>query len=197
MEYKAVIWDLDGTLYDKSRIALYLVLNQLPKGKLFMLGRERSMRKRMKGMEFGTEKAFYDTFFGMGISRKWYFEDYLPSMVKIIRKHYMVFPWVEELFRDLRSRGVKQAVLSDYGFVKEKLEAIGFEPSWADMLADAPSYGCLKPSPRPFLAIADALGVKPSECLVIGDRPDTDGEGAAAAGMDFVHLADIKTVPKI
>jgi HAD superfamily hydrolase (TIGR01450 family) len=44
-----------------------------------------------------------------------------------------------------------------------------------------------KPSPSAFRVAMDTAGVKnPKECLVIGDRLDTDIEGAKHAGMDSV-----------
>jgi HAD superfamily hydrolase (TIGR01509 family) len=43
----------------------------------------------------------------------------------------------------------------------------------------------LKPAPGGYLKAAHKLGVRPEACLVIGDRPDTDGVAAAAAGMRF------------
>jgi FMN phosphatase YigB (HAD superfamily) len=36
--------------------------------------------------------------------------------------------------------------------------------------------------------VAEALQVAPSEILMVGDRLDTDGAGAQATGMQFVHL---------
>jgi HAD superfamily hydrolase (TIGR01509 family) len=43
----------------------------------------------------------------------------------------------------------------------------------------------LKPHPEGYLLAAQALSVDPSRCLVIGDRPDADGEAARAAQMAF------------
>ena len=43
----------------------------------------------------------------------------------------------------------------------------------------------LKPHPGGMLKAADALGVAPRDCLVIGDREDADGVAAQAAGMAF------------
>ena len=48
---------------------------------------------------------------------------------------------------------------------------------------DGPSR--LKPAPDGFLLAAERLGVEPRNCLVLGDRPDADGEAARRAGMDF------------
>ena len=192
---KAVIFDLDGTLYARTGLVPRLIFKELMRGRLGMLGRERKLRNALRGKAFPTEDAFYEAFFGGGISRDWYFGVYMPDTVSLLRKHYTLRPWVKDLVAHLRSRGVKVAVLSDYGFVNEKLEAIGFDPSWADLVVDAPSAGGLKPCKAPFLYIADALGVQPSDCVVVGDRPDTDGAGSILSGMDFRLVGKDNTPP--
>ncbi len=40
-----------------------------------------------------------------------------------------------------------------------------------------------KPSPLPFLVVADRLQISPRKCVVIGDKPFTDIEGGRRAGM--------------
>ena len=186
---KAIIFDLDGTLYDKSCLARRLVWNQLRRGRLALLKREREVRKELRGKHFESEEAFYDAFFARfnrpELARNWYFEEYMPDMVAILRKHYRIAPWVEATMLELRTHGQKVAIFSDYGCVREKLEAIGFNLSWADYLFDAPSLGGLKPCVESFERIAHILQLQPKECLMVGDREDTDGEGARSVGMDF------------
>jgi beta-phosphoglucomutase-like phosphatase (HAD superfamily) len=41
------------------------------------------------------------------------------------------------------------------------------------------------------LLAAQSLGVSAEQCLVIGDRDDTDGQAAKAAGMEFLHVRRI------
>ncbi|MBP5451451.1 MAG: HAD-IA family hydrolase, partial [Treponema sp.] len=51
-------------------------------------------------------------------------------------------------------------------------------------------FGISKPAKRAFNQIADTLGVPAENCLVVGDRLDTDGEGARNSGMKFVQVSD-------
>lgn len=193
---KAVIFDLDGTLYARTGLIPRLIFTELFRGRLGMLGRERKIRNNLRGKAFSSEEEFYDAFFSGGVSRDWYFGTYMPDTVRLLKKHYHIRPWVKSVMESLRSRGIKVAVLSDYGFVNEKLQAIGFDLSWADLIVDAPSVGGLKPCKTPFLYIANKLGVQPSECVVVGDRSDTDGAGSVLAGMDF-RLIEDDTEPKL
>lgn len=188
---KAAIFDLDGTLYDKSRLPFRLVCSQLLKGKLSYLKKERTVRKQLKGLYFNNSEQFESVFFdkfGMKNAKEWFYGDYLPDMVHILRRHYTCDEETVSLMRDYHDKGVKTAVFSDYGFVEEKLQALGFDMTIADYLFDAPSLGGLKPCRESFLKICETLGVRPEECIMYGDREDTDGDGARAANMRFVKI---------
>ena len=197
--YKAAIFDLDGTLYNKSGLAMRLVLSQLRKGRLGMLKREREVRKELRGRHFVCEDDFYNNFFARfakpEFARRWYFENYMPDMVAILRKHYRIAGWVASCMAELRAAGCKTAVFSDYGFVREKLEAVGFDLSWADFLFEAPALGGLKPCPESFEKICQIMDVQPADCLMIGDREDTDGAGARSVGMAFAHVKNAARPP--
>jgi FMN phosphatase YigB (HAD superfamily) len=115
-------------------------------------------------------------------------------MVRVLKRHYTLRPGVRELFRFLeggdRAGPAGIAIYSDYPCLRERLGALGFGPGPRVRLYGPESFGAQKPAPGPFRAIAGELGVSPGETLVIGDREDTDGAGALAAGMNFLRLDD-------
>ena len=108
-------------------------------------------------------------------------------MIKVLKKHYKLRPWVSELLPALKEKGIKVAVYSDYGCIDERLATLGFQKEWADVVADAPKMGGLKPCKESLLAVCRQLGVDPSETLRVGDKDETDGESARRCGMRF-HL---------
>lgn len=190
---KAVIFDLDGTLYLKPGLPLRLICADLPH--MFVLGNERKARAELKGRWFGTPEAYYEALFiriaelsrcTPEAAQYWYEKGYMPTMQRLLRRHYRLQPWVPMVLHELRRRGIKTAVYSDYGCVSERLEALGFDTRWVDFIADAPSLGGLKPCKESAMKICEKLGVKPEETLLIGDRDDTDGESARRCGMRFV-----------
>lgn len=89
-------------------------------------------------------------------------------------------PGVVALMTWLKERGVHQVAFSDYR-PSTKLSALGLELYFESVYAGE-DIGFLKPAPEPFHIIAEAHGIDVSELLHIGDRTDTDGAGADAAG---------------
>ena len=77
------------------------------------------------------------------------------------------------------------AVYSDYGCVREKLEALHIDASQFEVLVDAPSLGLLKPSAKAAQRVLEMLNAKPETTLFVGDRDEKDGESARAVGAKF------------
>jgi FMN phosphatase YigB (HAD superfamily) len=94
------------------------------------------------------------------------------------------------LLARLRQNGAKLAVVSDYGYVRERLAALSIPLDAFDELCSSEDYGVLKPSPRPLTALAEEWGLDPKHMVMIGDREDLDQASALAAGMDFLGITD-------
>ena len=189
---KLIVFDLDGTLYNKRGLSLRMVLHA-PLD-IRKMQAERATRASMKGMWLGDEKHFYETFFQRMAARmhcsataaeQWYNHRYMPLMVKMIGKYQPLNEWVLPFIHDCQHTGIKLVLLSDYGFAKEKLQALGLSPTLFDLVISAPELGGLKPAPELMRIITERMGVAPQECLVIGDRDDTDGEMARRTDAQF------------
>jgi FMN phosphatase YigB (HAD superfamily) len=194
-----VIFDFDGTLYDKKGFAFRLVIRNLSMA--FVVLAERMVRKKLKGKDFGSAEDYYDYFFtemtrknkifSAKYYRKWYFERYLPSFCEILTKHYNADKRVVNVFDYLRKNNIEIAINSDYPFIGERMQAIGLDDKQTSGLHyfSSEDYGALKPATRPFLEILNEFNCAPSNCLVIGDRADTEGECAKKTGMNFIQIS--------
>lgn len=189
---KLIVFDLDGTLYNKRGLSLRMVLHAPLE--IRKMQAERATRASMKGMWLRDEKHFHDTYFQRMAARmhcsatdaeQWYNQRYMPLMVKMIGKYQPLNEWVLPFIHDCQHTGIKLVLLSDYGFAKEKLQALGLSPTLFDWVISAPELGGLKPAPELMRIITERMGVAPQECLVIGDRDDTDGEMARRTGAQF------------
>ena len=89
----------------------------------------------------------------------------------------------------IRNRGLATALISDCTH-----ELPAFLPSLpVSPLLDVKIYsvrlGVCKPDPQIYLAACDGLGVRPEECLYVGDGGSHELTGAAAVGMTPIRLA--------
>lgn len=98
-----------------------------------------------------------------------------------------VLPAAAALLQALSARRIPLALVSDYPGLT-KLDGLGID---MPVVISCRALGALKPLPDGLLAAASQLGVPASQLLHVGDRWDTDGRAAAAAGCQFRHIDDI------
>ena len=92
------------------------------------------------------------------------------------------------LIAALDEAGIPRALVSDYPGL-DKLEGMGL--AGFPVVVSCRTLGALKPLPDGLYAAASQLGVPVSQLLHVGDRWDTDGAAAAAAGCLFRHIDQI------
>lgn len=119
-------------------------------------------------------------------------------------------PGATEALAALRSRGLKLGVVTNQSGVGRDLitpaeveevkdrivELLGRFDSWQICL-HSPDEGCecRKPAPGMILKAAADLGVRPEQCVVIGDI-GTDVAAARAAGAGHILVPTIRTLPE-
>ena len=155
---------------------------------------ERKTRKHLRGQWMQNEAAFYQTYFQtMSLFcsktpeelRVWYFERYMPLMIQVIRRNYKAVEWISQFMEACRIQNIKMVVLSDYGHVAEKLNALNLDTNLFDWIISAPELGGLKPAPQLLEKVRKQMDIDADQCLIIGDRNDTDGELAKIGGTKF------------
>ena len=92
---------------------------------------------------------------------------------------------VRDLLRAADEAGLPRVVVSDHAAL-DKLSAMGLG-GWAAVI-DCSALGALKPLPDGLWAASAQLGVPIGRVLHVGDRWDTDGRAAEAAGCAFLHV---------
>ncbi|MBR5966822.1 MAG: HAD family hydrolase [Treponema sp.] len=198
-DFKAVIFDFDGTLYDNTGIAKAMLLGN--PFRFFYMKAERNTRRALKGRDFDTPQNFKDEYYKRAAPQAfckpekfayWYEKRYLRRMARTLsKKQFRAHPKVYEVFKKLSDQGIKIALYSDYNDIKERALSCGISQEALDLCQgfySSETMGCLKPAPRGFLQIAANLGTRPKDCLVVGDRDDTDGFGARLTEMQFVQI---------
>jgi putative hydrolase of the HAD superfamily len=194
--FKAIGFDIDGTLYPSFRLyrrMLPFALSNLPLMRAFARTRKelRELAKEAWYKESAPENAedFYR------------FQAHLTALkLKIDEsKSYLLirdliyiesdelfsrirpFPGVVATLEAIRKAGIPMGALSDFP-TSRKLELLGLSGYFGAQFSSE-STGFLKPAPEPFLALASALGVDPNDMLYVGNSHAYDVEGARGVGM--------------
>jgi len=97
-----------------------------------------------------------------------------------------VYDDVSPALASLRSAGVRLAVVSNWDSrLPGLLEALGLAP-WFDAVVVSSAEGIEKPHPELFLRAVSRLRGTADQALHVGDVPELDAAGAAAAGIACV-----------
>jgi phosphoglycolate phosphatase len=184
-KYRAVIFDLDGTLLDTiediagatNRVleARGLASFSIADTKLLVGdGIDEMVRRTFALRGIGTlSDAEVDAII----------QDYRREYQACWRSHSRPYPGVPELLGELARCGTKTAVLSNKSHLfTTVMTAELLVGSRFDLVRGATPGVPLKPDPASALAIAGELGVEPSTCIFLGDT-SVDMKTATAAGM--------------
>ena len=103
-----------------------------------------------------------------------------------------VKPWLAAW----KARGLSLGILSDaMPSIKVFLKQYGILDDF-DAAVISTEVGAIKPDPKMYAAILEALGAEPGDCLFADDKPE-NLEGAVAAGMKAVQMARAETLPHV
>lgn len=197
-EPRAIIFDVDGTLYSQTKLRLWLTtaFARHPWDALRALPALRAFRDALEQLrETGGALADVQYALASRLARieeaelrrqveRWFVQAPLPLLARCRRPEVVLY------MDAARARGARLGVFSDYP-AEAKLDALRLR-GYFDVVADAshPDIQALKPSPRGLLAVAARLGVAADETLYVGDRP-LDARAAARAGMRFAAVQSI------
>ena len=189
---KAVIFDVDGTLLNTEKI---YVEAWLAAGEYMNIPITYEAVKRTRAIDrLGSIKIFrelcgddfpYDDVY---VHRRRIAEEIIAERpAEVIRMEHTlsVLNWLKE--RDVR---MAAASTTEHSITLSHLEKAGIKDYLEVILGGGmvpPGRG--KPNPDIFLLAAEKLGVKPEDCVVVGDTP-ADVNAGYAAGMTVILIPD-------
>jgi HAD superfamily hydrolase (TIGR01509 family) len=117
----------------------------------------------------------------------------VDALKRAMHAAYAWNPGIEPLLAELRARGVEMHVLSNYPqwyrLVEDRLALSRYAP-WTFVSCE---IGARKPDDAAYSAVTRTLGVAPTACTLIDDRPENCA-GARRFGMDahvYTDAADL------
>jgi putative hydrolase of the HAD superfamily len=201
MAFRAIGFDIDGTLYPSWRLNLALAGLAVRNYRcLKAFGKVRhDLRELARTPEYraappaGIEE-FHRLQAGlvarrMGIDEKTalegvelFFYRQIPESFDRIR----AFPGAREALLRLKAAGLRLGALSDFPG-ERKLELMGLADLF-DAVMTSEETGYLKPDPQPIRVLAGRLGVECRELLYVGNSAAYDVAGAKAAGASSAYV---------
>lgn len=191
MKYKAIGFDLDGTLVNTH--VNYMDLDDVNRYVLISLG--FPVDEIWEDRSHTSRQPLYDWLKARGrYSEKNMLDKLLDERCLEIEKLGMcgsnVYSGILETLSRLKEKGYRMGIVTRGGheYAVEVLTQYGMI-GFFDVIhgRDDFGYSDAKPSPMAMVHLADALGVELSELLYVGDSP-TDFQSADAAGVDYAGV---------
>lgn len=184
MNYTAVLFDLDNTLFDR-RSSIDRFITRLYKDTACCESPEL-FRKRFLELDregYGPKPEIARgliSSFGPLFDEKWFLDYFSRNSWRAPRFNDNA----DHLLRMLRSQNIKTGVVTNGTVLVQeaKIEGLGLR-ELVDTIVISEQAGVKKPDSGIFLIAAAELGVEPGQCLFVGDRVDIDIQGSQAAGM--------------
>lgn len=181
MQYKGVIFDLDGTLLDS--------LEDLANCTNEVLRRRGFPSHALEEYKYFVGDGMYNLLL-RALPREQRQDDFIKKCVAEMKEEYgrhwadetCPYQNIPQLLSKLQEKGLKLAVLSNKPNEFAKIIVKKFFPGqFVEVAGERPGIP-KKPDPRGALAIAEKLQISPQELLYLGDT-NTDMQTAVAAGM--------------
>jgi putative hydrolase of the HAD superfamily len=185
---RAVLFDLDGTLYDRDALVVKVAHDQFA-----------AFRSKLGDV---SEDAFVHRL--LAIDDHGYASR--PDLYRDLAAHFALGPGLgtelENQFwncysqgctlsddtwttlQTLRTAGKRLGVITNgqTAWQSRKLESLGLG-AFFDVVLISEAEGLRKPDPRIFASALDRCGVSPGDAVFVGDHPEVDVAGARAAGL--------------
>ena len=208
MKYKAILFDMDGTLVPMEMEAFTKTYFGLLAKKLLSFGIET--QTLIDAVWAGTgamvnndgscnnETAFWERFCVVtGLTR----EAVQPISDDFYRREFDEAkaatgenPLAAEAIRTAAEKARHVVLATNPLFPMDgqitRMRWVGLTPEMFDLVTCYESDCYCKPNQKYYLSICDRLGVQPSECLMIGNDENEDMDSAASAGMDCYLVTD-------
>jgi putative hydrolase of the HAD superfamily len=185
---KAVIFDLDGTLYTSEGYTRHLMKGIVETlAELFSMSKQdafkllQDLRARYGSITLGVKS--------LGMEKSEFYRRLVEKLAP--EKFIAVRPELLDLLEELRMMGFKLACHTNASkaLAEKVLGALGVPPEIFNVLVTCDDAEP-KPMPEGYLKIVKALGLRPNEILYVGDRWGVELEPAKRLGMRTALVAE-------
>ena len=204
--FKAVVFDLDHTLFDRYKTLRSIIES----GNAYNIFKKEIPAEKIIEEWIYADKHFcphgwdgvFDHLKDKGLfagdyNRKTFFKE---CIVPLYMKTAVPFPFTIPTINELKNRGYKVGLITngDHTLQMRKLEMLGLDNIFDEIIISR-DYGTDKPDRLLFDKMGELLGLKNSEMVYVGDHPLNDVDGSRRAGYTpvWVKTSGIWSHPEI
>ena len=195
---KAVLWDLDDTLYSRISAARLtypgMFRTHLYEGKddAYIEAAADFMIAHLMRDSMIHESSFAALFEAFPPNKDFNLKDCQEYYFDHIHEFAVAGAEQVAVVKKLRAMGIKTAIVTNVApdrlqFQRNKIAALGLVPLF-DVIVMSGEVGVHKPDRRVFDHATKLLGVANETCVFVGDNPNADITGALNAGMEAVWI---------
>ena len=205
---EAIFFDLDGTLLPMDQS--YFIKKYFQGLAAFGAGLGIDPKKLVEGTLAGTEvminndgtrtnkEAFWDTYFSY-VGEK---DEQLPSKIdgfyidgfKALKEHTSSNPLAATMVSLAHMNDRKVVLATNPVFPMaaqlERISWLGLSALDFDYITSYDNSTFCKPNPQYYLEICEKIGVRPENCIMLGNDESDDMKGASQAGMRCFLITD-------
>ncbi len=188
---KAVLFDMDGTVFDTERI--YYACWEQAARELHFPGNISELLPLISGTNRADTCRFFQKAAGEEFPAEELFSRRVALTTEALAKEGLSFRrGAPEVFPALRRLGMQLALATSTNAptVKRYLSEMGLSDTF-DLIITGEQVVHSKPQPDIFLLCAEKLGISPDECVVVEDSQNGVRAGIAA-GMRTVMIPDMQ-----
>jgi len=185
---KAVVFDMDGLLFDTEAIVRdAMIATALRRG--FQMPEQLFLS--LVGLPADTCRVRLLDHYGESFDIDGYWTEVDADFLKLLTGRQFIKTGVAEVLGLLDRTGLRRAIAtsSHHSHVERNLLAHDLQGRFHVVVAHG-DYALGKPNPDPFLKAAERLGVQPEDCLALEDSFN-GVRSASAAGMMTVMVPDL------
>ncbi|GEM_PF-3399201 len=195
---RALIFDLDQTVYnnepyrkDVASRELHAIAEALHWPTSEAEARVKHYRKAL-GEQMGRPARLTETVLGLGLTQEWW--DGTREKVYQPEAFLSQDPRIATMFARVAERHKVAVATNSPSAVAEKILGIlgvDEEMKGRIQIYGPDKLGTSKPDPNYFIEVARRLGVKPEQCISIGDDEENDAYPAIEAGMGAIVVSRV------
>lgn len=191
---KAVVFDLDHTLFDRYE-TMRLVVPAFKDG--FIIAKGISDEFIYEELCYADKQYVHKGWENIykHLCQKGVFEvepgydGYVKYVVSQFHKYAVIFPFTKAVLENVHSQGFKVGLITngDHETQSRKLKLLGIEDMFHQIIISGDTdYS--KPDAEIFRLMAERLGVDTTEMMYVGDHPKFDVDGSRNAGCTPVWV---------